>query len=103
MVGFVLGVGIYFDPGEPYPGFVLAATTLRNAMTGLLLTGLADKMATVWRALAIGLVVGGGMGGAVFLAQGGWATWDARFVIPYGMVEGAVIAVVIRWWARRSP
>ncbi len=40
---------------------------------------------------------------AVFLAKGAWASWDAPFVVPTGMVTGAILGPAIRWLCRRAP
>ncbi len=36
-----------------------------------------------------------------FLAKGGWASGDAPFLLPAGILTGAVLGLANRWLARR--
>jgi hypothetical protein len=51
----------------------------------------------VGRALGIGALIGFSMSTVVFLAKGGWATWDAPFVVPSGVISGLVLGALLRW------
>jgi len=96
-LGFLGAVGIYFAPEEPYPGNITAAGTLSGATIALLITTVVTSTTTVFRSICWGAVLGLLVSTAVFLAKGGWTSWDAPFVVPTGIVTGVILGPVVRW------
>ena len=99
-LGFLGAAGIYFAPEEPYPGNITAAGTLNGVMIALLITSGVTSTTTVLRSICWGAVFGLLASTAVFLAKGGWTSWDAPFVVPTGVVTGAILGPVVRWLSR---
>jgi hypothetical protein len=56
-----------------------------------------DQRSSLGRALGIGALIGFSMSTVVFLAKGGWVTWDAPFVVPSGVISGLVLGALLRW------
>ena len=101
-LGFISAVGIYFDPAEPYPGFITIAGTLNGLATALLITTVVTHSSTVLRSVAWGALFGLLQGLIVFFAKGGWTSLDAPFVVPTVVAIGAVLGPVVRWANRGS-
>ncbi len=101
-LGFLGAVGIYFAPEEPYPDYITAAGTLSGAMLALLITTVVTGGSTVLRSMCCGAVLGLLVSSTVFLAKGGWTSWDAPFVVPTGIVTGVILGPVVRWLCRRA-
>ena len=101
-LGFVSAVGIYFDPAEPYPGFVTIAGTLHGIVTALLLTTTVSKESTVAQSLLWGVLYGLLTGSMGFFAEGAWASWDAPYIVPTAIVVGVILGPVVRLVSRRA-
>ncbi|GMR12858.1 MAG: hypothetical protein BMS9Abin29_1052 [Gemmatimonadota bacterium] len=101
-LGFLSAVGIYFEPAEPYPGFVTIAGTLLGITTGLLITTVVTRASTVLQSLIWGALFGLLPSLMVFFAKGGWTSWDAPFVVPTAVGIGAILGPVIRWASRKA-
>ena len=101
-IGFVSAVGVYFDPAEPYPGFVTIAGTLHGIVTGLLLTTAVTKQSTVPQSLIWGMLYGLLTGLMGFFAKGAWASWDAPYIVPTAIVVGAILGPLVRMVSRRA-
>ncbi len=101
-LGFLGAVGIYFAPEEPYPGNITAAGTLGGATIALLITTVVTNNTTVFSSICWGAVFGLLTSTAVFLAKGGWTSWDAPFVVPTGVVTGVILGPVVRWLSRKA-
>ena len=83
IAGFLDGVGIFFQPKEPYTIEILFAAislTLRN---------------TRWQACGFGLLYGSAFALVIFLAKGGFKSKDAPYVIPSGVVLGLLTGLAI--------
>ena len=52
---------------------------------------------SIGAALLAGALCGLATAVVVFLAKGGWSSWDAPYVLPIGVVEGLVLGIVVRW------
>ena len=96
IIGFLECAGIWFDPNEPYPGFIVAAGTLNGIVMALLIRGLLGASASLAASFVIGSVCGLLVSLTVFLAKGGWESWDAPYVVPAGLVVGAILGPVVR-------
>ena len=101
-IGFLSAVGIYFDPAEPYPGFVTIAGTLHGVVTSLLVAGTVTGDTTVKRSMSWGAFYGLLTGCMGFFAEGAWASWNAPYIIPTAVVVGVILGPVVRLVARRG-
>ena len=101
-LGFLTAVGVYFDPGELYPGFVTVAGTLLGVTVALLVTTVVTDATTVLQSFAWGALFGLLPALVVFFAKGGWVSWDAPFVVPTAIGIGAILGPLVRWLGRRA-
>ena len=99
-VGFLETFTIWFVPKEPYPGFIVAAGTIKGALTALLIASFVDRNSSLRSAMVTGALLGLAFSAVVFLAKGGWVSRDAPFVVPSGVVTGAALGAVVRWLNR---
>ncbi len=102
IVGFLGAVGIYFAPEEPYQHFIVAAGTLGGVVLALLITAVVDATTPLVRTLLAGAGLGLLHSASIFLAKGGWLTWDAPFVIPTGIICGLILAALVRALGSRA-
>ena len=102
-LGFLGAVGIYFAPEEPYPGYITLAGTLNGVTVALLITTVVKRNSNLGQCLGWGAAMGLLASVPVFLAKGGWTSWDAPFVVPTGIVTGVILGPAIRWLCRRAP
>ncbi len=100
-LGFLGAVGIYFEPEEPYPGFITLAGTLSGVTIALLITTVVKHNSSLGQCLGWGAAMGLMASVPVFLAKGAWTSWDAPFVVPTGIVTGAILGFAIRWLLHR--
>lgn len=96
IVGFLGAVGIYFEPEEPYRHFIVAAGTLSGVVLALLISVAVDAKTTLLASLLTGAGFGLLHSATIFLAKGGWVSWDAPFVIPTGVVSGLILGPIVR-------
>ena len=101
-LGFLGAVGIYFAPEEPYPGYITLAGTLFGITVALLITTRVTRNSSLGQCLGWGAAMGLLASASVFLAKGGWTSWDAPFVVPTGIVTGLILGPAIRWLYRRA-
>ena len=101
-LGFLGAVGIYFAPEEPYPGYITLAGTLFGVTIALLITTRVTRNSSLGECLGWGAAMGLLASASVFLAKGGWTSWDAPFVVPAGIVTGLILGPAIRWLRRRA-
>lgn len=101
-LGFLGAVGIYFEPEEPYPGYITAAGTLAGVTIALLVTTGVTSTTTVFRSICWGAISGLLASTGVFLAKGGWTSWDAPFVVPTGVVTGVILGPIVRRFSRST-
>ena len=106
MVGAILGlvgaIGVYFAPEEPYPGFITAAGALHGLTIALLVIVFVTRDSTLLSNIAWGALLSLLPSLTVFFAKRGWASWDAPFVVPTGVVNGAILGLVVRWLTRQA-
>ncbi len=101
-LGFLGAVGIYFEPSEPYPGYITAAGTLSGATIALLISTVVTRTSSLLQCLGWGALFGLLDSATVFMAKGGWTSWDAPFVVPTGIVTGAILGVMVKFVRRRA-
>lgn len=93
--GILDGVGIFFEPKEPYKWQILFAATLKGVLVALL-TGFSFAATTRWwSAMAIGALYGLAFALVIYLAKGGPKSGDAPYVIPSGIISGGLIGLCI--------
>jgi hypothetical protein len=95
VAGFLDGVGIFFEPKEPYKIEILFAAILKgilvSVVTGLSLTA----RSTWWQASGFGLLYGFLFALVIFLAKGAFKSKDAPYVVPSGVVLGLLTGLAI--------
>ncbi len=96
-LGFLGAIGIYFEPEEPYPGYITLAGALSGITIALLITTVVTGTTSLFRSICWGAALGLLASVPVFLAKGGWTSWDAPFVVPTGVVTGVILGPVARW------
>jgi len=106
LIGVVLGaldgVGIFFEPREPYKWQILCAATLKGVLVALL-TGFSVAATTRWWfAMVTGALYGFAFGLVIYLAKGGPKSGDAPYVIPSGIITGGLIGLFIVMWAFKA-
>ena len=101
-LGFLGAVGIYFAPGEPYPDFITLAGTLSGVTIALLISTVVKHDSSLGQCLGWGVAMGLMVSATGFFAKGAWTSWDAPFVVPTGLVTGAILGPAIRWLCRRA-
>lgn len=70
-LGALAGVGIIFEPNEPYPLEIFLASTLRVSLVSLV-TALTLREKSSWlKGMGYGMLFGLVTGGIVFLSKGG--------------------------------
>jgi len=102
VLGALEGVGIFFEPREPYKWQILGAATMKGALVALV-TGLSLAPGTRWwSAMAIGVLYGLAFSLVIYLAKGGPTSGDAPYVIPSGIVTGGLMGLFIVMWAFKA-
>jgi hypothetical protein len=101
-LGILDGVGIFFEPREPYKWQILFAATLKGALVALL-TGFSLAATTRWwSAMVTGALYGLAFSLVIYFAKGGPKSGDAPYVIPSGIITGGLIGLFIVIWAIRT-
>ena len=106
LIGLVLGaldgIGIFFEPKEPYKWQIFCAATLKGVLVALL-TGFSLTTTTRWWfAIATGALYGLLFSLVIYLAKGGPKSGDAPYVIPSGIITGGLIGLFIAIWAVKT-
>src|SRR5712671_1389400 len=93
VLGALDGVGIFFEPKEPYKWQILFAATLKGVLVALL-TGFSLVATTRWwSAMVTGALYGLAFGLVIYLAKGDPKSGDAPYMIPSGITTFSVISV----------
>jgi hypothetical protein len=102
VLGALDGVGILFEPREPYKWQILSAATLKGVLVALL-TGFSLAATTRWwSAMLTGALYGFTFSLVIYLAKGGPKSSDAPYVIPSGIITGGLIGLFIVMWAIKT-
>ena len=97
-LGTLDGVGIFYAPDEPYKWQIFLAATLNGALVGLL-TGFSLAPGNRWwRGLGTGAIYGLAFALVIYLAKGGPQSGDAPYVIPSGIIFGALTGLLVIIW-----
>ncbi len=100
--GALDGVGIFFEPKEPYKWQILFAATLKGILVALL-TGFSLAATTRWwSAMVTSALYGLAFSLVIYLAKGGPKSGDAPYVIPSGIITGGLIGLFIVIWAVKT-
>lgn len=95
VVGALDGIGIFFAPGEPYPVEILIAATLKGVLVAVM-TGLVLRPGATWlRGSVVGSAYGFLFALVVFFAKGGFRSMDAPYVVPAGILFGALTGILV--------
>jgi hypothetical protein len=95
VIGALDGVGIFFAPGEPYKVEIFCAAILKGILVSLI-TGRSLGNKRSWlRGAGFGLLYGFGIALVVFLAKGGFRSMDAPYVVPSGILMGALTGILV--------
>jgi hypothetical protein len=102
VLGALDGIGVFFEPKEPYKWQIFCAAAVKGILVALL-TGF-SLVATMrwWSAAGIGMLYGLAMALVVYLAKGGPATSDAPYVIPSGIMTGMLTGLLILAWGLKT-
>ena len=102
VLGALDGVGILFEPREPYKWQILSAATLKGVLVALL-TGFSLAATTRWwSAMLTGALYGFTFSLVIYLAKGGPKSGDAPYVIPSGIITGGLIGLFVVIWALKK-
>lgn len=102
VLGALDGAGIFFAPEEPYKWQIFLAATLKGALVALLTGFSLAPDSRWWTGLGTGALYGLAFALVVYLAKGGPQSGDAPYVIPSGIIFGALTGLFITIWAFRN-
>ena len=95
VVGAIEGGSVFFARDEPYKLEITLAATLKGVLVGLLTALSLHPHSPWWQAVGLGSLYGLGFALVVFLAKGAFKSREAPYVVPSGIVTGALIGVII--------
>ena len=95
LLGALEGVGIFFEPKEPYKWQILFAATLKGVLVALLTGFSLAATARWWSAMIVGAIYGLAFSLVIYLAKGGPKSGDAPYVIPSGIITGGLAGLFI--------
>jgi hypothetical protein len=99
IVGLLLGLGILFEPKEPFKLEIILAATLRNVLVAML-TGMSLSVkSSALAGTGYGLVYGFVFGLVIYLAKGAFRSRSAPYVIPGAAFAGALTGLIIAIYA----
>jgi len=99
VLGALDGVGIFFEPKEPYKWQILFAATLKGVLVSLLTRFSLSATTRWWSAMVTGALYGLAFALVVYLAKGGPQSGDAPYLVPSGIVVGALTGLFILLFA----
>ena len=90
---------VYFAPAEPYKPQIVIASAIRGALVGLLVAYPLTPGAPWWHGAGRGALYGSWTAAIVFFAKGGFKSKDAPFILPTGLVVGAITGFLVQRFA----
>src|ERR1700751_2197058 len=94
-MGALNGVGIFFEPREPYKIEILLAAILKGVLISLL-TGFSLGLGSSWlRGAGFGMLYGFSFGLVICLTKGAFKSKDAPYVVPMSVVTGLITGVLL--------
>jgi hypothetical protein len=103
LIGALDGIGIFFAPGEPYQLEIFLAAILKGALVSLLVAHTLGTRRPWTHGLAYGLLYGAALALVVFMAKGGFRSMDAPYVVPAGLIMGALTGLLVARFGFRYP
>jgi hypothetical protein len=95
VAGALDGVGIFFEPKEPYKIEIFFAAILKGILVGVT-TALSLTTQSTWlQALGFGLLYGFLFALVIFLSKGAFKSKDAPYVVPSGIVLGLLTGLAV--------
>jgi hypothetical protein len=95
LMGGLNGVGIFFEPREPYKVEILLAAILKGVLISLL-TAFSLVAGGSWlRGAGFGVLYGFAFGLVIFLAKGAFKSKDAPYVVPMSIITGLITGVLL--------
>jgi hypothetical protein len=102
LVGAFDGIGIFFAPGERYKVEILLAATLKGILVSVITALTLSTRRSSWlRAAGFGILYGFAFALVIFLAKGAFKSMDAPYVVPSGIVMGALTGILLWKFAFR--
>jgi hypothetical protein len=99
LMGGLNGVGIFFEPREPYKVEILLAAILKGVLISLL-TAFSLGAGISWlRGAGFGMLYGFAFGLVIFLAKGAFKSKDAPYVVPMSIITGLITGVLLAKFA----
>ena len=95
VMGALGGVGIFFEPKEPYKVEILLASTLKGILISLLTALSLSPSHSWWHGAGYGILYGFSFGLVIFLAKGAFKSKDAPYVVPSSIIVGLIIGVLL--------
>ena len=95
VIGAVDGVGIFFEPKEPYKVEIFFAAIVKGILVSVTTALSLTKQSTWLQAAGFGLLYGFAFALVIFLAKGGFKSKDAPYVVPAGIVLGLVTGLAV--------
>ena len=77
IAGFLGGIGIFFEPKEPYKVEILFAAILKGILVSVITALSLPTQSRWWQAAGFGLLYGFAFALVIFLAKGGFKSKDA--------------------------
>ena len=99
VMGALGGVGIFFEPREPYKVEILLASTLKGILISLLTALSLGDNGLWWHGAGYGMLYGFSFGLVIFLAKGAFKSKDAPYVVPSSIIVGLIIGVLLAKFA----
>jgi hypothetical protein len=101
-LGALDGGGIFFEPKEPYKWQIFFAAIKKSVLVALLAGFSLGATTRWWSAMTTGALYGLAFSLVIYLAKGGPRSGDAPYVIPSGIITGALAGLFILMWALRK-
>ena len=95
VMGALGGVGIFFEPREPYKIEILLAATLKGILISLLTALSLGGRSPWWHGAGYGMLYGFSFGLVIFLAKGAFKSKDAPYVVPSSIVVGLITGMLL--------
>src|ERR1700731_3100708 len=94
-MGFFDGVGIFFEPREPYKVEILLAATLKGIVISFVAAFSLGPGCSWLRGAGFGMLYGFAFGLVIFLAKGAFKSKDAPYVVPMSVITGLITGVLL--------
>lgn len=95
IIGAFDGVGIFWAPGELYKTEIFIAAILKGILVSLMVKQTLQLSSRWTHGILFGIMYGFLFATVVFLAKGGFKSMSAPFVIPAGIIMGAITGLLV--------